>query len=1137
MLKRVAALLFVAFLFTHFQGAAAFGQSDPPTLDQLRRAAEQSLPSTAGSENLSPAQARRLVHACFQLAQLSPEDHEQVCGGNAALRASVQAIGANEAALTPDERLALQFYRSASASSTGDSSFKPPSRKTIPPALAAASVEERRAVAKALAAEITKISMEYRLASVRGSLSRRIEVEARLRTLHADLKKALGSKSHLLPSDPHALVSSKDVLASSLNSYKTEQRYFDYFTALVNNADVQTTRDTLSEEIARLEALIDSDQPGQFHRARGEIEAAIDVEEWRALSQTRGQRVAAERVRVERELRARYPTAIIPKDTTLRPPAGRAYWSELALKAIRSYALDPVEWVVAESELLASYSRIQQRGGTTKSYVEWVSSLMAPSDLESAILYTKAIETHGGYLQAEAKALDPNAAHRRYYAVFSKHLQGEWFMRREGLAQAPPPPQTPPDADMLKLRELYYARLLKERYGDPSQMPDALKGIIRSVHTKFSNEDFTKALKQYESFTQLSDRAALSNRPLDARQLNSLTKARNDVLRTFLRADEIFEERIQAGVLEPNPNTRKTKAIIVTLKGGRPPNDFGPSASARPPAPPNAPTALISAPQPQQPLTPSGRRAASLELTDAHFSSALNNADTSLQELKSSLSIVKTTPEDAGGSQGRLTVKRDNVWRGDFDYSRQPLSNAETRLPENLRTWKGLINPSTNKPYNFKTDVKVFRTFDSVGGGIHFGDDASLRLPANLSEFVLTFDEQAQTLVLQGPGDKKYLYGPISPRELKALYRFARSEQNSAISVGWAGLQDIPKDQEREGGAPVLLDPAFVDTLVGQTLFEADSIPWELDRELPGGIPNPFANDFKKAYGEYTKQSVNLLLPLFGSVVKFEDRPAAFWQSIFKGRNTRDDLVLAVVSTNDLQQAKVEYLRITKAAEVAPLLNKRGIPAKERQKIKKYLESVSWWTARLDTLHAGSVSRTDALLGLSSLMISANGVDTKWVTLWAALVKSRQPAISAEQLARSFLYTLSNTTLAVLIDDPTTILLNGDKLILRGDMRYRYATSEILITPERVLVGRSLPQGMNQVRELRELTQLANSALPKLAALYQPLERTMRYARIVSFLRWSRGKGRLLAVDFSSLAAYPASDRVQTPTPDAVIRR
>jgi hypothetical protein len=1051
------------------------------------------------------------------------------------LPTSVQVLGTNEAALTPDERLTVQYYKSASAS-IGDSTFTPPPRKTIPPALAAASIEERLAVAKALAAEITKISMEYRLASVRGSLSRRIEVEARLRTLYADLKKALGPKSHLLPSDHHSFVSSKDILASSLNSYKIERRYFDYFMALVNNADVQTTHDTLSEEIARLEALIDSDQPGQFHRARGEIEAAINVSEWHALAQTHEQRVAAERIRVEQEWRARYPTAIIPKDTTLRPPAGRAYWSELALKAVRSYALDPVEWVAAESELLASYSRIQRRGGTTKLYVEWVSSLMTPSDLEQAILYTKAIETHGSYLQTEAGALGPNAAHHRYYAELSKPLQGEWFMRRKGLAQAPPPPPTPPDADMLKLRELYSVRLFNERYRDPSQMPEEPKGIVRSVHTQFANEDFARALKQYESFTELSDQVARSNKPLEVRQLDNLTKARNDVLRLFQRADEIFEERIQAGVLEPNPNTRKTKAIIATLKGSRPPNDLGPSTAPRPPSPPEAPTALISAPQPRQPLTP-GSRASSLELTDAHFSNALNNANTSLQELQRSLSNVQTTPEAVGASPGRLTVQEDNIWRGDLNYSTRPLSNAETRLPKNLQAWRGLINPATNKPYAFKTDVKVFRSFDAVGGGIHFGDDASLRLPANLSEFVLTFDEQAQTLVIQGPGDKKYLYGPISPMELKALYRFARSEQNSAISVGWAGSQDVPEDRDRESGSPVLLDPAFVDTLVGQMLFEADSIPWKLDRDLPGGVPNPFAADFKRAYGEYTKQSVNLLLPLFGSVIKFEDRPAAFWQSVFNGRNTRDDLVLAVVSTSDLQQAKVEYLRTTRAAEVALFLNKPGIPAKQRQKIKIFLESVSWWAERLDSLRASGISRTGLLLGLSNLMISTGGVDMKWVPLWAALMKSRHPTLSAEQLARDFLYTLPNTTLAVLIDEPTTILLSGDRLILRGDMRYRYATSEIQVTSERVLVGRSLPQGVEQIRELRELTLLANSALPKLANLYQPLERTMRYARIVSFLRWARGKGRLLAIDFSSLAAYPASDRIQTPTPDAIFKQ
>ena len=1136
MLKRLAASLLVASLLTHFHAPTAVAQYTPPALDQLRRAADQSLPSGAGSENLSRDQARRLMRSCYQLAELAPEDHGQVCDHNAALRAAVSSLGANPAGVTATEQPALDFYRSATP---GVSPFARAPRNTIPPALAAASGAERRAVAKALAAEITKISTEYTLASVRGSLSRRIEVEARLRTLYADLKKVLGSKSHLLPTDPHAFVSGKDVLISALNSYQAEKRYFDLFTALVNNPDVQTTHDTLGAEIKRLAALIESDQPGRFHRARSEIEAAIDADEWRALSQTREERVAAVRVHVEREWRVKYPTAIMPKDTTLplpRPLAGSAYWSDLALRAIRSYALDPVEWVAAESELLATYSRIQQRGGTTKLYSEWVSSLMSPSDLESAILYTKSIETQGGYLQTEAKILDPNPAHRRYYSEYSKHLQGEWFMRRKGLPQAaPPPPQTPPDADMTKLRELYSARLLNERYG--TNLPEEPKEIVRRVTTQFSNRDFAKALQLYESFAELSDRAALSNRPLEARQLNSLAKARGDVLRTFLRADEIFEGRIQAGALEPNPDTRKTKAIIATLKGGRPPNNPGSSASNRPPGPPSAPTAFISAPQPPPPLAPSGAKAAAFALTDAHYTAAVNNARSSLEELKSSLANVQTTPEVVGANQGRLTVQEEHVLRGKLDYSRQPLNNIETRLPKSLQTWRGPINPITNKPYIFKTDVKVFKSFDAVGGGIHFGDEASPRPPLNLSEYVLTYDEGAQALVLQGPGDNKYLYGPVSPRELKALYRFARSEQNSAISVGWAGALDAAEEPTREAGSSVLLDPAFVDTPVGQTLFEADTVPWKFDHELPGGIPNPFAADFKQAYGEYRQQSVNLLLPLFSAVVKFEDRPAAFWQTVFNEPNTRDYYVLALISTSDLQQAKDAYLRIARVDGHNLLLRQPGISAKTREEIKKYLKDVSRWIEIFDAGHAQGFTRTDMLRGLANTMIATGNVEMKWVTLWGALVKSRQPNFSAEQLARSFLSALPNTTLAVLMDEPTTISLSGDQLILRGDMRYRYATSEIVVTPGGVLVGPSLPKGMSQVRELRELTQLANHALPRLASLYQPLERTLRYAQIVAFLRWSRGKGKLLAVDFSSLAAYPASDRVRTPTPDSIIRR
>jgi hypothetical protein len=125
----------------------------------------------------------------------------------------------------------------------------------------------------------------------------------------------------------------------------------------------------------------------------------------------------------------------------------------------------------------------------------------------------------------------------------------------------------------------------------------------------------------------------------------------------------------------------------------------------------------------------------------------------------------------------------------------------------------------------------------------------------------------------------------------------------------------------------------------------------------------------------------------------------------------------------------------------------------------------------------------------------------------------------------------------VLLDEPTTILFQNGQIILKGSMQYKYATSEILLTAERVVVGSKLPKGTNQVKELSLLTQLANNSLPTLLTLYPPLERTTRYARIIAFLRWARTKGRLFAIDFSSLAYYPASDRALTPTPDAVIRR
>ena len=71
-------------------------------------------------------------------------------------------------------------------------------------------------------------------------------------------------------------------------------------------------------------------------------------------------------------------------------------------------------------------------------------------------------------------------------------------------------------------------------------------------------------------------------------------------------------------------------------------------------------------------------------------------------------------------------------------------------------------------------------------------------------------------LVLSGPNHTiiPFDHG-IDPSTLKALYRFAASHRNAAISI--EGVDDKTET--------VRLDPSFVDTQVGRELIAADLVP------------------------------------------------------------------------------------------------------------------------------------------------------------------------------------------------------------------------------------------------------------------------------------------------------------------------
>lgn len=165
------------------------------------------------------------------------------------------------------------------------------------------------------------------------------------------------------------------------------------------------------------------------------------------------------------------------------------------------------------------------------------------------------------------------------------------------------------------------------------------------------------------------------------------------------------------------------------------------------------------------------------------------------------------------------------------------LNSARAAKPQ-IREWSStamVVEPQLNVPYN---EVVSPKTAGVRPKGIAIGNTARLAQGLNLTDYVLTYDLSHRELALLGPENSRLLYTEsVDPLVLKALYRFAATDRNSAISLSMSRVKGIERI--------VRLDPTFVDTQVGVDLLASDLIGWRLSwKFLPDGRPNPYAADF-----------------------------------------------------------------------------------------------------------------------------------------------------------------------------------------------------------------------------------------------------------------------------------------------------
>ena len=399
-----------------------------------------------------------------------------------------------------------------------------------------------------------------------------------------------------------------------------------------------------------------------------------------------------------------------------------------------------------------------------------------------------------------------------------------------------------------------------ELFPSPELMPKALahdfhKALNDQMDAGISRID--DILKNIYGKGGLNERAARAVHALDSVTLAVLESTKKRTAEAVDAMQEYVARMERAGFIKPEDPDRRTKIQTWSVRLGRPP-----------------PEKLVS-------KNGSGGTAAHELKPDVQIiraEAAISDAQKKIDQVKKRLQSTTIIATPVGKEKGRAVLVQPQQAADAVNLAQmmESLDDSKTRYPRDRIEWKGLFDPakSSSKPFDFKSSVLPLFNFDALGGGIHFGSHAEPDAEAlhRITQGAhIGYNPETQMLTLILITGERFTYGPIEPRVLKALYSYVTSYPGINLAITIEVTRDDAfslEDRQRL----VLLDPSFVDTPVGQSLYLADTLPWTLDQpKLPNNKDNPISEPFKEAMNTYRQRdnSIQSLAVLLDERVRF----------------------------------------------------------------------------------------------------------------------------------------------------------------------------------------------------------------------------------------------------------------------------
>jgi hypothetical protein len=781
----------------------------------------------AASNPFSTSEARRLVLACDELRDLDPQRYQSVCADNPALTHALSLLTAKAADLTPQERERINRFARPDSAQSGQAERR---------AKILTRVAGHAAYTEAVEREVRAVSASFGQALSGGSVAGLMRAESKLNVLAQNLKQSMGKKADVIPEN-HFLLLERPALQVLLDHANQQRHKAAKALALAPTGSRAVLLENLDQRIAHLQDaqrrnpefhrhfprddLGDFDEP-RFQRAQASA-TADEQQEFQRL-------VTASASAFPDSERGLFAASVLASAGLNGLPVRDLTASEI-IEAQFCYYSDPVRWVRLISRLRVKFE--QQRGTGGQTFEEWMAGRLN-ADERLAVNTMARSMVKAGTLNAGGPELPFHPEEQallwfsRIAAATDRGHQGE----ENGPVKRPEPAGTGPSGGEPEpaVLALNLVRGAEGRWGGPHGMP---KDVLEQVNLALG-EAFGGYLARLETIISnlrsTEEAAAISDEGFSAADARAFWDSSSQAAAVAEALTRVARQDMAAGYTFPEDKEKKLKTLVSFFR-------------TRPPPASEAGMAVL---RPVRPQGPGGSGAAAI-VADAVLERRFTDLETVLPRMVRVAKSLREEPRLTNTDIGRWTVDESKLNFARFESSKSKWEPQETRLPKSLADWTGLWkNKVTQTPYDYMAEVREGTSVKVYGGGIHMGAPASLDGNVN-GGIAVRFDGRRNMLILQLADGRIFSMPSVSPAEFKALYRFAGTNQNLAVSVGWTG--DESNYKAASDTSPVLLNPYFVDTIVGQRLFLADQLPWRLDKAaLPNGRPNPIAVEFAGAH-------------------------------------------------------------------------------------------------------------------------------------------------------------------------------------------------------------------------------------------------------------------------------------------------